>query len=188
MPNSKVKFLRGTLVIPSKKKCETNFHSSFSMSSEEYDPFEKIGKNEEQLQMEPLKTDLNTLVLIDKEREDELKLTKSVRFAHSSVQTIGLPDHLKSFVADCRTVFGWSFPAVFESFKVFMVFFCTLSDSCFSVKAEEEIKSQMLVPRLCFRSEVAWSPAFSWCLLFFHFEVFSVHVLSWIWALFWKIH
>lgn len=32
------------------RKSETNFDSSFSVSSEEYDPFEKTDENEEQLQ------------------------------------------------------------------------------------------------------------------------------------------
>lgn len=78
LPNSKVKFIRGTPshtpVIPYKKKCETSFDSPFSMSSEEYEHFEKTDKNEEQLQMKPLETILNALFYIDEELEDELKV------------------------------------------------------------------------------------------------------------------
>ena len=62
MPNSKVKFLRGTPIymplVPSKKKCVTTFDSLFSVSTEEYEHFEKTNGNEGQLQMDPLETDL----------------------------------------------------------------------------------------------------------------------------------
>ena len=124
MPNSKVKFLRGTPthtpVMLSKKKSETIFNSPFSVSSEEYEHFEKTDGNEGQLQMEPLES--KCLFQIDEELEDESKVDEKCPVFPPSVQPIGIPDHLKYLVADCSLVFSWLFPTDFASSKGFMDF------------------------------------------------------------------
>ena len=67
--------------------------------------------------MEPLGTDLNALFQIDEELENELKVDEKDFVCPPSTQPIGLPDHLKSFAADCGMVFGQSFPEDFASLK-----------------------------------------------------------------------
>ena len=183
LPNSKVKFLRGTrwhtLVIPSKKKWETNFDSPFSVSSEKYEPFEKTEVMEEKLQMEPLETDLNTIFHINEKMKDELKVDKKCSVCPSSIQPTKILDLLKTFVADGRLVFGWCFPADYESLKIFMIFLHVVIWRLFSCKAEG-LKILMLVPQLCntWSSLVASLFLVSPVLPFWCFQCASSH-LNW---------
>lgn len=65
MPNSKVKFLRGSPskipLIPFRNKDESSFESPFNVSSEEVEHFDKITDFGRRKHFESLETDLNVL-------------------------------------------------------------------------------------------------------------------------------
>ncbi|KAA0038339.1 uncharacterized protein E6C27_scaffold270G002130 [Cucumis melo var. makuwa] len=94
-------FLRGTPcqtpIIPSKNRKDSAVDSPISVSSEEVDHGEKTDENEKLLQKEPFETDLNALFQLD-ENLKELSVVEKNLACNTTVQSSGIPNHLKSIV------------------------------------------------------------------------------------------
>ena len=63
-------------------------------------------ENEGLSHSEPLETDLNALFQLDEDLKDDLTVLEKCLVCPLSVLPIGLLDHLKLIVADCRIVLG----------------------------------------------------------------------------------
>ncbi|TYK05589.1 uncharacterized protein E5676_scaffold98G00370 [Cucumis melo var. makuwa] len=104
LPNSKVKFLKGspskTPLNQSNKKGEPFFDPPFSVSSEELEHLDRSTELESQKHFEPLETDLNALFQCEEE-PGSAKFLFATRFCPRSCE---IPNHLKSIVADCGII------------------------------------------------------------------------------------
>ena len=79
------------------------------MSSEEVDHGEKTDENEKLLQKEPFETDLDALFQLDVELKEELSVVEKNSDCTATVQSSGIPNHLKSILLRASLILDWTF-------------------------------------------------------------------------------
>ncbi|KAE8653597.1 hypothetical protein Csa_007537, partial [Cucumis sativus] len=90
-------------------RSESAANSLIIVSSEEVDHGEKTDENEKLLQKEPFETDLDALFQLDVELKEELSVVEKNSDCTATVQSSGIPNHLKSILLRASLILDWTF-------------------------------------------------------------------------------